>query len=78
MTLKKLTRYCANCAHFDGDGHCALPTLDALIPGFIADPERVVCEEHEEQEPDQQEAIAKAIEAEKADAERSLYRFARY
>jgi hypothetical protein len=38
---------CANCAHFDGDGHCALPMDGKLITGYIPVPALVVCVEHE-------------------------------
>ena len=37
---------CATCRHFDGDVHCSIIGLK-LIGGFIADPKRVVCDQHE-------------------------------
>ena len=41
-----LPQNCANCAHYDGDGFCALPHGDKLIHGFIEEAEAVVCVEH--------------------------------
>ena len=32
-----------NCAHYDGDGFCALPEDDKCITGYIAQADRVVC-----------------------------------
>lgn len=42
--MEPLSLFCANCQHFDGDAHCAIPG-ERLIP-FISDPERV-CEKHQ-------------------------------
>lgn len=47
-----LPRNCSNCAHWDGDCHCALPRLDAPIVGAIVEPESVVCLRHEAPEPE--------------------------
>jgi len=41
-----LPNSCATCRHWDGDVHCAILGLK-LIVGFIADPTRVVCDQHE-------------------------------
>lgn len=41
-----LLKSCATCRHFDGDVHCSIIGLK-LIGGFIADPKRVVCDQHE-------------------------------
>lgn len=45
-----LPRSCATCRHFDGEFHCTLKLRDTLIPGYIADPARVFCAKHEEQD----------------------------
>lgn len=53
--MMNLPQNCANCAHFDGDCHCALPVEDQLI-GYISDPYQVVCakwtEQEEEEDPE--------------------------
>lgn len=43
---------CANCAHYDGDGFCALPEDDKAISGYISEAESVVCVKHEPKERD--------------------------
>lgn len=45
-----LQRNCGNCRFFDEDCHCSLRRREVLITGGIIDPNRVVCEKHEEQE----------------------------
>jgi hypothetical protein len=45
-----LPRNCANCAHFDGDCHCALRS--AVLRGAIHEPELVVCAKHKPKDAD--------------------------
>lgn len=49
-----LPRNCANCAHFDGEGWCAMPR-PALSPltSFIGAPSMVVCIKHEPKAPEE-------------------------
>ena len=39
----ELLQNCANCAHYDGDGFCALPMDEKLIHGYIEEAESVAC-----------------------------------
>jgi hypothetical protein len=42
-----LQRSCATCAHFDGDGFCALPKEQRVHVGaYIKHPARLVCDQH--------------------------------
>ena len=42
LSLLKV-RNCSLCAHFDGEGWCALPEDDKAISGYIPEPAKVVC-----------------------------------
>lgn len=64
-----LPRNCANCAHYDGEGWCALPArmsrtisrffvANRPIPGYIGAPSMVVCAQHEQREPEPVEGAA--------------------
>ena len=39
----RLPETCSGCAHYDGDGFCALPEDDKAITGYIAQADQVVC-----------------------------------
>lgn len=53
-----LPRFCANCAHFDGEGWCALPRHESPLPGYIGAPSIVVCTKHEPASADDVEGAA--------------------
>lgn len=47
VDVQPLPKSCATCAHFDGDGFCAIPKTK-IICGFLAIPAAAVCALHKE------------------------------